>query len=503
LAEGASLGTSSPRRQSAALALRPDLVCCAVRGSVERRVERLSDGAVDALLLAEAGLLRLLDAGHAPAAWQHLVAVRLEVDSWPTAPGQGALAVQVASASRWARHEAILALDDAPTRREVELERRVLERLGGGCLLPLGATVRAGTLFVALAEEGWRERACRGATPRVVSSSWRLAPAAELAAEPATEEVVAPADAELDRWIEELREEERHTAAQIPDAVPGTEAVPSLFVVDLAELAGSEGRTGAGEAIDLVVTSNRAATERTTVALARAARPPRRVASVEVLEAKTLEVEWPNLLELSGDLGSGGLGSGGLGTGGRRSRPWVLVSSPTAAEILVARSALEPEWLRLPWCALGPGTARTLLALGVPPNLVARSRNALELAAFAIAHLPSQAPLLIPQSRRAGADLVARLRAAGRLAVAWDAYTVEPRRGVRWPHPLAPEHVLFTSPSAVEAWETNALPWPERSAWAMGARTAASLATRYGGRVLVAEEPSAVGIAALWEQDRS
>ena len=59
LPAAARLGTSSPRRQAGALALRPDLVCCAVRGSVGRRLEWLQSGAIDALLAAEAGVLRL------------------------------------------------------------------------------------------------------------------------------------------------------------------------------------------------------------------------------------------------------------------------------------------------------------------------------------------------------------------------------------------------------------------------------------------------------------
>ena len=139
LPAGARLGTSSPRRQAGALALRPDLVCCAVRGSVGRRLEWLQSGAVDALLAAEAGVLRLSRNAELEASAAAIRGFRLDLRTWPCAPGQGALAVQVLRGGRLDGHPAMGHLDHPPTRAAVLAERSLLGRLGGGCLRPFGA----------------------------------------------------------------------------------------------------------------------------------------------------------------------------------------------------------------------------------------------------------------------------------------------------------------------------------------------------------------------------
>ena len=59
LPQGASLGTTSPRRQAIAKRLRPDLRIVPMRGNVETRLRKLADGECDATILALAGLKRL------------------------------------------------------------------------------------------------------------------------------------------------------------------------------------------------------------------------------------------------------------------------------------------------------------------------------------------------------------------------------------------------------------------------------------------------------------
>jgi uroporphyrinogen-III synthase len=174
------------------------------------------------------------------------------------------------------------------------------------------------------------------------------------------------------------------------------------------------------------------------------------------------------------------------------------LSSPTAATVLVERAQREPDWLRLPWCALGAGTARTLLALGIPANLIAASRNADHFATYALEHLPAEAPLLLPQSRRAGPRLAQRLRAAGRRVIAWDAYTVAPKPNLRWLGP-PPPIVLFTSPSTAQAWIGAGLPSPALATWSMGESTTWELRQLGVEKVLEAPEPSPAGVRSLWE----
>jgi len=126
LPEGARIGTGSPRRRAQLLHRRPDLDVVDLRGNVDTRLARVGDD-LDAVLLAGAGLDRL---GRGDVATE-----RLGLESWPTAPGQGALALEV----RAGEEHLVRALDHAATRRAVEAERAVLARLEAGCSAPVGA----------------------------------------------------------------------------------------------------------------------------------------------------------------------------------------------------------------------------------------------------------------------------------------------------------------------------------------------------------------------------
>ena len=133
LPEGARVGTGSPRRIGQLRAARPDVVAVDIRGNVDSRLGRVESGELDAVILAAAGLGRL---GRADAATDLL---GLEV--WPTAPGQGALAIEVRR-ERGDRdlERALEAIDHGLTRATVLAERLVLAGLEAGCSAPVGAT---------------------------------------------------------------------------------------------------------------------------------------------------------------------------------------------------------------------------------------------------------------------------------------------------------------------------------------------------------------------------
>jgi len=131
---GARVGTGSPRRAAQLLAARPDLDVVPVRGNVDTRLRTVTDGTLDAVVLARAGLARLdrLDA----------VSEAIGTDLMLPAPGQGALAVECRSADAdvdTALLDALRALDDAATRAAVTAERSLLATLEAGCSAPVGA----------------------------------------------------------------------------------------------------------------------------------------------------------------------------------------------------------------------------------------------------------------------------------------------------------------------------------------------------------------------------
>ncbi|HEX9890786.1 MAG TPA: hydroxymethylbilane synthase [Actinomycetota bacterium] len=129
LPDGGRVGTGSLRRRAQLLRSRPGLTVEDVRGNVETRLRKLSEGAYDALVLAAAGLARLtLEPEHA---------APIPVEEMVPAPGQGALAVQAVAGTAGA--EAAAALDHQPSRIRFEAERELVRLLGGGCRLPLGA----------------------------------------------------------------------------------------------------------------------------------------------------------------------------------------------------------------------------------------------------------------------------------------------------------------------------------------------------------------------------
>src|SRR3954453_13062001 len=129
---GARVGTGSPRRAAQLKAARPDLDVVDIRGNVDTRIGLVQSGAVDAVVLAKAGLERLgrLD----------VVTETLDPTVMLPAPGQGALAVEVVTdLSGDDRHAPIRQLDNAATRAAVTAERAVLAALEAGCSAPIGA----------------------------------------------------------------------------------------------------------------------------------------------------------------------------------------------------------------------------------------------------------------------------------------------------------------------------------------------------------------------------
>jgi len=130
LAEGAIVGTGSPRRAAQLRALRPDLRIADIRGNVDTRIRKVQEGRYDATVLAAAGLARL--------GWLDKAAELLPPEVMLPAVGQGALAVQVRADDAEAI-DVVQAADDHETHIAVSAERAFERRLGGGCHAAIAA----------------------------------------------------------------------------------------------------------------------------------------------------------------------------------------------------------------------------------------------------------------------------------------------------------------------------------------------------------------------------
>ena len=128
LPTGARVGTSSLRRRAQVLRARSDVRVLDLRGNVDTRMRKLTDGEYDAIVIAEAGLLRLGYTSYHP----------MDPESFIPAAGQGALAVTAREDDDRVL-DLLVPLDDAATRLAVECEREFLSALEGGCQIPAGA----------------------------------------------------------------------------------------------------------------------------------------------------------------------------------------------------------------------------------------------------------------------------------------------------------------------------------------------------------------------------
>jgi hydroxymethylbilane synthase len=130
---GSTIGTSSRRRIALIKRLRPDLEIADLRGNIDTRIRKATEGPLDAAVIAAAGLNRM--------GWQKQIREHLEIEEFVPAPGQGALGVEVCEDNQAAR-ELLTPLHEHSTALEIESERAFLREVGGGCTSPIGANAR-------------------------------------------------------------------------------------------------------------------------------------------------------------------------------------------------------------------------------------------------------------------------------------------------------------------------------------------------------------------------
>ena len=127
--KGAIIGTSSLRRAVQISRIRPDLIVKPIRGNIETRIRKINQGEFDAVVLAEAGILRLgLDVEFE----------KLSTKDFPPSPGQGALAI-VSRNDNHSLIEQLKKIEDTDSRYAIEAERSLSFFVDSGCRFPVGA----------------------------------------------------------------------------------------------------------------------------------------------------------------------------------------------------------------------------------------------------------------------------------------------------------------------------------------------------------------------------
>ena len=137
---GAVIGTSSLRRAVQISRIRPDVVVKPVRGNIETRINKVTDGKFDGIVLAQAGISRLgLDVKHSV----------LSTKDFPPSPGQGALAI-ICRTDDDKTISMLKKIEDKKSRMEIEAERALSEYIESGCRFPVGALAIANSSVLKL-----------------------------------------------------------------------------------------------------------------------------------------------------------------------------------------------------------------------------------------------------------------------------------------------------------------------------------------------------------------
>ncbi len=161
LAHGATVATGSVRRRAQLQAVRPDLQFVELRGNIHTRLSKLPEGGALVMAVAALQILGLTDR----------IAQALPLDDFVPAPGQGCVAIECRDGDD-ATAAMLAAVDHAPTRADVQVERAFLAELGTGCSLPVAAHARDDVLHGFLADP---HLAAGAAAPRHVARSVPLA----------------------------------------------------------------------------------------------------------------------------------------------------------------------------------------------------------------------------------------------------------------------------------------------------------------------------------------
>jgi hydroxymethylbilane synthase len=134
LPKNSVVGTGSLRRLAEIKYIRPDLEVEPIRGNIDTRISKVTQGNLSGIILAEAGLERMNLTDE--------MTERLSLDQFPSAAGQGAIAI-VAKEGSTEIIKLLQSIEDTASRAEITSERSLVLKLEGGCRVPIGAVAQA------------------------------------------------------------------------------------------------------------------------------------------------------------------------------------------------------------------------------------------------------------------------------------------------------------------------------------------------------------------------
>ena len=189
LPAGASIGTGSLRRAAQLLALRADLRCVPIRGNAGTRLQKVTDGELDGVVLACAGLARIGSSD--------VITQVFEPDEMLPAPGQGALAVECRDGEPGLA-ELLAAVNDGASMAAAVAERSLLQGLAAGCSAPVGGyatgTEQLRMRAVVLSADGTQALRVQGSVPAADAARLGRELAAELLSRGAAALASSPQD---------------------------------------------------------------------------------------------------------------------------------------------------------------------------------------------------------------------------------------------------------------------------------------------------------------------
>ncbi len=133
LPQGGKVGTSSLRRIAQVRSLRPDVEIVDVRGNLDTRMRKAEEGELDVVILASAGITRM--------GWADRISSYIPNEQMVSAVGQGAIGIEIRESDDFMR-DVCAKICHTDTFTCVTAERVVMNKLEGGCQVPIGAYAR-------------------------------------------------------------------------------------------------------------------------------------------------------------------------------------------------------------------------------------------------------------------------------------------------------------------------------------------------------------------------